>query len=144
MGHSWSQNLSSLGSPPGRTVSANAPGPLTNLVVHDGTQTHDADVDVILLADDAGIPQGLPAMGRGQPGQVGRRQQGSESQTQLPIPPTTQVATGVRGGTSGNFCFPSTQPKRPAEGRKSSSVLRPGAWHFQGEVKRRGQGSKDP
>lgn len=71
---------------PGRTVSAHAPGPLANLVVHDGTQTHDADVDVVLLADDAGIPQGLLAVSRGQPGWVGRRQQGSESQT-LPVPP---------------------------------------------------------
>lgn len=77
---------------PGRTVSAQAPGPLANLVVHDGTQTHDADVDVVLLADDAGIPQGLLAVGRGQPGWVGRRQQGSESQT-LPVPPTTQMAS---------------------------------------------------
>lgn len=42
--------------------------PLTNLVVHDGTQTHDTHVDVILLTDDPRIPQGLPAVGRGQPG----------------------------------------------------------------------------
>lgn len=40
---------------------------LTDLVVHDGTQAHDTDVDIILLADDAGIPQGLPAVPRGQP-----------------------------------------------------------------------------
>lgn len=40
----------------------------TDLVVHDGPQAHNAHVDVILLADDAGVPQGLPAVGRGQPG----------------------------------------------------------------------------
>lgn len=40
---------------------------LTDLVVHDGTQAHDTDVDIVLLADDAGIPQGLPAVARGQP-----------------------------------------------------------------------------
>lgn len=46
--------------------------PPADLIVHDGSQTHDAHVDVILLADDSGIPQGLPTVGRRQPGGCGR------------------------------------------------------------------------
>lgn len=32
-----------------------------DLVVHDGAQTHDADVDVIFLADQPGVLQSSPA-----------------------------------------------------------------------------------
>lgn len=31
------------------------------LVVHDGTETHDAEVDVVLLLDDPRAPLGFPA-----------------------------------------------------------------------------------
>lgn len=73
---------------------------MTDLVVHDGTQTHNADVDVILLADDAGIPQGLPAVGRGQPGWVQEEAAG----VRVPNPAShsshhsTQMASGIRQG----------------------------------------------
>lgn len=35
-----------------------------DLVVHDGTQAHDADVDVVFLADQSGVFQGSPARQR--------------------------------------------------------------------------------
>lgn len=52
------QGLEILGSP--RWVPDDTT--LSHLVVHDGTETHDADVDVVLLADEAGVPQRLPAV----------------------------------------------------------------------------------
>lgn len=52
------QGLEILGSP--RWVPDDTT--LSHLVVHDGTETHDADVDVVLLADEAGVPQCLPAV----------------------------------------------------------------------------------
>lgn len=36
-----------------------------DLVVHDGAQAHDADVDVIFLADQPGVLQSSPAWQRG-------------------------------------------------------------------------------
>lgn len=33
----------------------------TDLVVHDGTQAHDADVDVVFLTDQSGVFQRPPA-----------------------------------------------------------------------------------
>lgn len=35
-----------------------------DLIVHDGAQAHDADVDVIFLADQPGVLQGSPARQR--------------------------------------------------------------------------------
>lgn len=52
------QGLEAFGGPPGILEDAAC----SHLVVHDGTETHDADVDVVLLADNAGIPQRLPAV----------------------------------------------------------------------------------
>lgn len=36
----------------------------TDLVVHDSTQAHDADVDVVFLADQSGVFQSPPARQR--------------------------------------------------------------------------------
>lgn len=72
MGRQSILELYQLRQPPLRSGTAppvpHPPCPPANLVVHDGAQAHDADVDVVLLADNARIPQGLPAVGRGQPG----------------------------------------------------------------------------
>lgn len=52
------QGLEAFGDPSGNPEDATG----AHLVVHDGTETHDADMDIILLVDDAGIPQCLPAV----------------------------------------------------------------------------------
>lgn len=50
---------------------------LPHLVVHDGSDTHDAEVDVVLLADQAGVPQSLLAVRGVQPGRArGRLRRG--------------------------------------------------------------------
>lgn len=50
-------------SPEGRAVCVGAPrrAQRPDLVVHDSTQAHDADVDVIFLADQSGVFQRPPA-----------------------------------------------------------------------------------
>lgn len=71
---------------------------LPNLVVHDGAQAHDAHVDVVLLAHDTRVPQGLPAVGRGQPGWGGEQAAGSEPYTRLPTPtPPSEGTSGTLG-----------------------------------------------
>lgn len=71
--------------------------PPADLVIHDGSQTHDAYVDIILLADDSGIPQGLPAVGGGQPGGCGRGRRVRAPGPQLPALRTSKVPFGARG-----------------------------------------------
>lgn len=58
-----------------------------DLVVHDGAQAHDADVCVRLLANDAGVAHGLPAVAWGQPGR-GVREAVDRAQHPMPSAPS--------------------------------------------------------
>lgn len=56
-------------------------------------------MDVVLLADNTGIPQGLPAVGWGQPEWGGEEAAGVRAPNPASRhPTTTQMASGVRKG----------------------------------------------
>lgn len=96
---------------------------LTDLVVHDGTQAHDTDVDIVLLADNARIPQGLPAVAWGQPVWSEEEAEGVRVPNPAFRSPNHSDGLWAKVGEGDT----SNQPKKPAEGRKTSSVPRPGA-----------------